>query len=92
MAIGKQDMVERLAKRMGSSKAEAQRFLEAFTEEVSEALARKQEVNLTGFGKFTLTKRSARNGVNPQTGAPLKVGPSVSPRFKPGSKLKGRVT
>lgn len=91
MAIGKTEMVERLSKRMSVSKAEAQRFLDAFQEEVSGALAKGQEVNLTGFGKFTVSRRAARDGVNPRNGQPMKIGPTTTPRFKPGSKLKGRV-
>jgi DNA-binding protein HU-beta len=91
MAIGKQELVESLAKRMDSSKAEAQRFLDAFTEEISQALEKKNEVNLTGFGKFTVAKQAGREGVNPQTGAKMKIQPKVLPKFKAGAKLKERV-
>ncbi len=91
MAINKQDLVVQLAERMGVSKSEAQRFLDAFTEEITEALASKEEVNLTGFGKFMVSTQAARNGVNPQTGARQRIEAKVIPRFKAGSKLKERV-
>ncbi len=56
---------------------------------ISASLKKNQKVQLPGFGTFMVTKRAARKGINPQTGAPIKIKASKSVRFKPGRTLKG---
>jgi len=87
----KQDLVEILAKKTGSSKASASEFLNTLLDEISKALSKKQEVILTGFGKFMVSRRKARTGRNPQTGAALKIPAANVPRFKAGKALKDLV-
>ena len=54
-------------------------------------LSRGGEINFTGFGKFTVAERGARQGVNPQTGEKIQIAASRVPRFSAGSALKKAV-
>lgn len=63
----------------------------AFTETVSNSLKKGDTVMLVGFGTFKTSKRAARTGRNPQTGAELKIAASVVPKFSPGQRLKDAV-
>jgi DNA-binding protein HU-beta len=56
-----------------------------------EVLSRGGEINFTGFGKFSVADRSARQGVNPQTGEKIQIAASRVPRFSAGSALKSAV-
>jgi len=87
----KQDLVEVLAKRLGLSKVVAGEFLNVLLDEIGKSLAKGQEVVLTGFGKFLVSKRKARMGRNPQTGASIKIAAATVPRFKSGKALKDLV-
>ena len=60
----------------------------AFTETVANALKKGDKVQLIGFGTFEVTKRAAREGKNPQTGAKIKIPASKAPKFKAGKALK----
>ena len=84
----KQDLVESMAKKMGSTKADATRAVDAFIKTVEEGLKKSGKVTLVGFGTFEAKKRPARTGRNPQTGETVKIPARVAPTFKPGSKLK----
>ena len=68
--------------------AEAERSISQFTESVTSALKAGKEVSLVGFGLFHVTKREARDGRNPQTGATLKIAASNTPGFRAGKGLK----
>jgi len=87
----KQDLVEAIAQRTGLSKAAAGEGLNVTLDEIGKALSKGQEVVLTGFGKFLASKRKARMGRNPQTGASLKIAATTVPRFKAGKALKDMV-
>ncbi len=87
----KQDLVEVLAKKLGLSKTVAGEFLNVLLDEIGKSLAKGQEVVLTGFGKFLVSKRKARMGRNPQTGASIKIAAATVPRFKAGKALKDLV-
>ena len=58
---------------------------------IEEALSRGGEINFTGFGKFSVADRGARQGVNPQTGEKIQIAASRVPRFSAGSALKSAV-
>jgi DNA-binding protein HU-beta len=58
---------------------------------IERALADGDEVALSGFGTFRVVERPAREGRNPQTGQPMKIGPGKSPAFRPGAGLKRAV-
>lgn len=87
----KQDLVDVIAQKTGLSKASAGEALNVTLDEIGKALSKGQEVVLTGFGKFMVSKRKARTGRNPQTGATLKIPASTVPRFKAGKALKDLV-
>jgi DNA-binding protein HU-beta len=65
--------------------------LDATLESIEAALASGQEVSITGFGKFTVADRAARQGVNPATGERIEIAASKSPRFSAGARLKEAV-
>lgn len=84
----KQQLVEVLADKSGLSKTVSAEFLNTLLDEIGKALAKGDEVVLTGFGKFLASKRKARTGRNPQTGASIKIAATTVPRFKAGKALK----
>lgn len=86
--MNKQELVEAIAKQSGHSNAEASRYLEAIIEAVEEDLKRDEEIRITGFGKFSVRERSAREGRNPQTGEPMTIPASKTPAFSAGNALK----
>lgn len=82
-------IAETLAQRTGLSKKQAEDFIEAFMEAVTQALVEGQEVTLAGFGTFMPKFRSARMGVNPQNPTErIQVPAVVIPKFKAGKALK----
>ena len=87
----KNEFVDRVAERSGLGKGEAAKAVDAVLESLQEVLSRGGEVNFTGFGKFTVADRSARQGVNPQTGEKIQIAASRVPRFSAGSQLKSAV-
>ena len=90
--MNKSELVEAMAKDSGLSKADSARALESLLTTVQQTLKRGDEVAITGFGKFSVAKRGARTGRNPQTGAALKIKASRSPRFAAGASLKQAVS
>ena len=90
--MNKSELVEAMAKDSGLSKADSGRALESFLTTVETTLRKGDEVAITGFGKFSVAKRGARTGRNPQTGAALKIKASKSPRFSAGATLKQAVS
>lgn len=70
--MNKSELIESIAKDLGSSKADAGRALEAVLSGISKGV-KKSNVQLVGFGTFKRSKRKARTGVNPQTGAKIKI-------------------
>lgn len=89
--MNKADLVEKIAKDAGLSKAASEKSLNAFTDGVKASLKKGQSVTLVGFGTFSVSKRSARMGRNPATGATIKIPARKVPKFKPGQALKDAV-
>jgi DNA-binding protein HU-beta len=89
--VTKNEFVDRVAEKSGLGKGEAAKAVDAVLDSLQEVLARGGEVNFTGFGKFTVADRSARQGVNPQTGEKIQIAASRVPRFSAGSQLKSAV-
>ena len=87
----KGDLTEALAKKTGCSKAEASNCLNTLIDEITASLAKGEEVTLTGFGTFKVSKRKARTGRNPQTGETLQIPAMKVPGFKSGKQLKDAV-
>jgi len=91
MAVNKSELVEQIAQRSGLSKDQAGEALGATISAIEDSLAAGEEISITGFGKFSVTHRSAREGVNPATGERIQIAASKAPRFSPGAKLKDAV-
>ena len=86
--VNKTELIEYIAGKSDLSKAASTRALAAIIEAVKKTLKKGETVTLVGFGTFSASKRAARTGRNPRTGAPLKIKAAKVPRFKPGKGLK----
>ena len=86
--MNKTEFVEQIAQKADLSRREAEQAVDATLRTIEEELARGSEITLTGFGKFHVADRSARQGRNPQTGATIEIKASRVPRFSAGAKLK----
>ena len=86
--MNKTELIEHIAKQADISKAAATRALEALIGGVRTTLKRGGSVSLVGFGTFSVTKRAARSGRNPRTGAAIKIKAAKVPKFRPGKALK----
>lgn len=82
------DLIDSVAGITGSTKAEAKKNVEAVVSALTTSLAAGNEVNLSGFGKFTVKDRAAREGRNPATGESITIAASKSVGFKPAKALK----
>lgn len=87
----KAEFVDQVAAESDLQKTDASDAVDAVLTVIQETLARGGEVNFTGFGKFSVAQRGARQGVNPQTGAKIQIKASKVPRFSAGSSLKKAV-
>jgi len=85
----KSDLIQALAADTGLTKADADRFLKSFTDTVEKTLRRGDSLTLIGFGTFSVSKRAARTGRNPQNPSQeIHIPASKGAKFKAGSKLK----
>lgn len=91
MALTKAEMAEDLFEELGLNKREAKELVDLFFEEVRTALARGEQVKLSGFGNFDLRSKSQRPGRNPKTGEEIPISARRVVTFRPGQKLKARV-
>ena len=89
--MNKAELIEALAKETDLSKAAAGRAIDAFVGIVTKTVAKKQDVQLIGFGTFKAVKRAARAGKNPRTGEALKIAAATVPKFTPGVGFKAAV-
>ena len=89
--MNKSELVDFIAAEAEISKAAAGRALDAVTTAVKKTLKKGDSVTLVGFGTFSVGKRAARVGRNPQTGAEIKIKAAKVPKFKPGKGLKDAV-
>lgn len=87
----KSDFVDKLAAKTGLSKKDAAAAVDAFVDVVTEALADGEAVQFTGFGKFYVQDREAREGINPQTKAKIQIAATKVPKFSAGTSLKNSV-
>ena len=78
--MNKSELIDAIANDSGLSRADATRAVNSLTTTVAKTLKKGEEVAITGFGKFSVTKRAARTGRNPQTGEPVKIMASKTPR------------
>ena len=87
----KAELVEAIAEKTGLTKADATRALDATFEVITKALKKGERVPVAGFGTFNVSKRKAREGRNPQTGATVKIPARKAVTFKAGTALKEAV-
>lgn len=87
----KQELIEKVAKETGVSKATAGKTIDTILDSIKAALKKGQKVALIGFGAFSVSKRKARKGRNPQTGKEIKIAARKVPRFSAGKGLKDAV-
>jgi DNA-binding protein HU-beta len=86
--MNKAEVIEAMARHLGSSKAEAERALNAFVDSVTQGLTGDGDVAILGFGTFRRSERKARMGTNPQTRERIQIPASVGVTFRAGKKLK----
>lgn len=90
--MNKQEVIDALATKLGGSRVEAEKALLAFTDVVTESLRGGQEVNISGFGSFSVSNRAARMGVNPQNPEQkIQIAATKVPKFRAGKGLKDAV-
>jgi DNA-binding protein HU-beta len=89
--LNKAELIEALAKETDMSKAAAGRAVSALVDIITKTVAKKQDVQLIGFGTFKAAKRAARVGKNPRTGEKLKIAAATVPRFSAGAAFKAAV-
>ena len=89
--MNKGELVARVAKDSGLTKADGGRALDAALDNITKALKKGEKVTLVGFGTFGVSRRRARAGRNPQTGAPIKISARRVPKFTAGKELKDAV-
>lgn len=89
--MNRKELIEALASKTDSTKADAERSIAAIIDIVTATLKKGDSISLVGFGSFEVRKRAARTGRNPKTGAELKIKASKVPAFKAGATLKAAV-
>lgn len=89
--MNKSQLIDAMATEAGISKAAAGKALSGMMDAVKGSLKKGNKVSLVGFGSWDVSRRAARNGRNPQTGATIKIAAKNVVKFKAGSELKGSV-
>ena len=89
--MNKSDLINALADKAQISKKDAEKFVGAFVDTVTDSLAKGDKVQLIGFGTFEVKSRPARVARNPRTGEEIKIEASKAPAFKAGKALKDTV-
>ncbi len=89
--MNKAELIEAMASGSKLTKADAGRALDSMIEAVAKGLKKGDRISLVGFGSFSVAKRAARTGRNPQTGKEIKIAAKKVVKFKAGSELAGSV-
>ena len=89
--MNKAELIDAMAAAAGLSKADAKKALDGFVGATTAALKKGERISLVGFGSFDISKRNARNGRNPKTGAVIQIAAKNTIRFKAGSELSSSV-
>lgn len=90
--MNKNELIEEIAQKTDSTKAQAERIVRAMLETISETLQKGESIVLPGFGTFEVRDRGERTGRNPKTGEELKIAATKVAAFKPGATLKAAVS
>jgi DNA-binding protein HU-beta len=86
--MNRAEVVGRVARDSGLTKADVDRVLGSLIENVSRSLKKGEKVKLVGFGTFDVARRRARSVLNPRTGVPIRIPARRMPRFTPGKDLR----
>ncbi|MCY4547970.1 MAG: HU family DNA-binding protein [Defluviicoccus sp.] len=86
--MNKSDLVQSVADNSGLSKADSAKAVDAVFDCITESLQDGGDVRVVGFGTFSVSRRAASTGRNPQTGETIQIAASNQPRFKAGKALK----
>jgi len=89
--MNKAELIEAIAAESKLTKADAGRAIDATISAITKSLKKGDNVVLVGFGSFSVAKRAARTGRNPQTGKVLKIAAKKVAKFKAGAELKKAV-
>ena len=89
--MNKADLIAKVSEDAGITKTQANAALDSFVEAATKTLKSGGKVTLVGFGTFSVSKRSARNGRNPQTGETIKIKARKVARFKAGKELASKI-
>ena len=89
--MNKAELIAKMADDAGVTKTQANASLDSFVEAVTKTLKGGGKVTLVGFGTFSVSKRAARNGRNPQTGAVIKIKAKKVAKFKAGKELSAKL-
>ncbi|NIG52271.1 HU family DNA-binding protein [Chitinophaga sp. Cy-1792] len=89
--MNKAELIDKIAKDAGVTKTQANDALDSFTKAVADTLKKGGKVTLVGFGTFSVSKRAARNGRNPQTGQIIKIKAKKVAKFKAGKALSDKL-
>jgi nucleoid DNA-binding protein len=89
--MNKSELIEAVQKTLDSTRADAERSVDAVIGALEHGIIKKGGVSLVGFGNFTVNKRAARDGINPATGEKIKIKASKGVKFKAGTALKKAV-
>ena len=89
--MNKAELIAQIADEAGITKTQANTAVDSFVDAVTKTLKKGDKVTLVGFGTFSVSKRAARNGRNPQTGEVIKIKARKVARFKAGIELAGKI-
>jgi DNA-binding protein HU-beta len=89
--MNKAELTAKIAEDTGLTKTQANATIDSFVDAVTKSLKKGDKVTLVGFGTFSVTKRAARNGRNPQTGAVIKIKAKKVAKFKAGKELSAKI-
>lgn len=89
--MNKAELIDAIAAEADINKSDAGRALDSMINNITQALAKGEQVSLVGFGTFAVKHRAGREGRNPKTGETIQIKASNVPSFKPGKALKDAV-
>jgi DNA-binding protein HU-beta len=89
--MNKAELIAQISEDAGITKTQANAVIDSFTATVTKTLKKGDKVTLVGFGTFSVSKRAARTGRNPQTGAAIKIKAKKVAKFKAGKELSAKI-
>jgi DNA-binding protein HU-beta len=89
--MNKTELAQQVATRSGVDNSQAKAAVDAVFETIQDELSTGGEVSVSGFGKFSVADRAARQGVNPATGEKIQIAASKAAKFSPASGLKNKL-